>query len=51
MLYFDKPELIMNKIVTIGYFEVSTNQQGGVGLRFPTWKGIIRNDKNEISMN
>lgn len=50
-LYFNNQNLLLGKIVTIGYFEVSTNQQGGVGLRFPTWKGIIRNDKTEISMN
>lgn len=50
-LYWKHPELILNKIVTIGYFEISENKQGGVGLRFPTWKGIIRNDKDEISMN
>lgn len=49
-LYWNNPKLILNKIVTIGYFEISKNQQGGVGLRFPTWKGIIREDKDEISM-
>lgn len=48
--YWSTPELILNKIVTIGYFEVSKNQEGGFGLRFPTWKGIIREDKDEISM-
>ena len=50
-LYFDNPELILNKIVTIGYFEISNNKQGKISLRFPTWKGIIRDDKTEISMN
>ncbi|MBK5242131.1 hypothetical protein [Clostridium sp.] len=48
--YWEHPELILNKIVTIGYFEVSNNQKGGTGLRFPTWKSIIREDKTEISM-
>lgn len=48
--YWEKPSLILNKIVTIGYFEISENKQGGAGLRFPTWKGIIREDKNKISM-
>ena len=48
--YWKNPELLMNKIVTIGYFEISKNQKGSYGLRFPTWKGIIRNDKDEISM-
>jgi len=50
-MYWANPELILNKIVTIGYFEISNNQDGGFGLRFPTWKSIIRDDKTEISMN
>lgn len=50
IVYFNDPELIVNKIVTIGYFEISRNQQGGYGLRFPTWKSVIRDDKDEISM-
>lgn len=51
VLYYNEPELLIGKIVEIGYFEISENQQGGVGLRFPSWKGIIRDDKTEISMN
>lgn len=50
-LYWKHPELITGKIITIGYFEISKNQEGNYGLRFPTWKGIIRKDKNEISMH
>lgn len=50
LLYWMNKELILNKIVTIGYFEVSENQNGGFGLRFPTWQGIIREDKDYISM-
>jgi len=50
-LYWEKPELIVGKIVTVGYFEISKNSEGGYGLRFPTWKSIIRHDKTEISMN
>ena len=51
-LYWNNPELIVGKIVTIGYFEISKNQQDeSYGLRFPTWESIIRNDKNEISMH
>jgi len=49
--YWKTPELIVGKIVTVGYFEVSKNAQGDYGLRFPTWKSIIRHDKTEISMN
>lgn len=49
--YWQNPELILGKIVTVGYFEVSKNQGGGYGLRFPTWQSIIRDDKDEISMH
>jgi len=49
--YYKQPELIVGMIVTIGYFEISKNANGDYGLRFPTWKSIIRHDKNEISMN
>lgn len=48
--YFNNPELLIGKIVEVGYFEISSNQDGGYGLRFPTWKSIVRNDKDEISM-
>ena len=50
-LYYKQPELLLGKIVTIKYFEISSNQKGGFGLRFPTWESKIRDDKTEISMN
>lgn len=50
LLYHQRPELLLNKIVEIGYFEITSNAKGGIGLRFPTWKSRIRNDKTEISM-
>lgn len=49
-LYWNNPELIEGKIIEIQYFEISKNQKGGVGLRFPVWLGRIRHDKNEINM-
>ncbi|MBS4893752.1 MAG: hypothetical protein KHZ90_08255 [Veillonella parvula] len=49
--YFKNKNLLIGKIVTIKYFEISKNQQGGFSLRFPTWTSRIRNDKKEISMN
>lgn len=49
-LFMKNPHMLLGKIVTIKYFEVTKNQQGGYGLRFPTWEGIIRDDKDEISM-
>ena len=50
-LYYNNKALILGKIVTIGYFEISQNSKTKeYGLRFPTWKGIIRHDKTEISI-
>lgn len=40
----------INKIVEIQFFEESTNQKGGVSLRFPVFK-IWRSDKIEPSYN
>lgn len=49
--YWNNPEKILNKIATIQYFEISKNDNGGYGLRFPVWTHRIRDDKTEISMN
>jgi len=49
--YWVNPELLINKIVTISYFEISKNSDGSFSLRFPTWESIIRDDKDEISMH
>ena len=49
--YWNNPEKILNKIATIQYFEISKNDDGGYGLRFPVWTHRIRDDKTEISMN
>ena len=43
--YYKNPNEIVGKIVTLKYFEISKNQQGGYGLRFPIWLDIIRDDK------
>ena len=49
--YWNNPDKLLNKIVTIGYFEISQDSKTkDFSLRFPTWKGIIRDDKTEISM-
>jgi len=49
--FFKKPELIKGKIIEIGYFELSRNQNDeNYSLRFPTFKHL-RNDKTEISMH
>lgn len=49
-LYWNNKELLLSKIVTISYFEISSNDNGGYSLRFPSWIGRIRHNKNEISM-
>lgn len=45
----DKNKLL-GKIIEIQYFEISSNQNGTYGLRFPVFKWI-REDKDTISMN
>lgn len=49
-LYWNNKELLLNKIVTIQYFEITKNDNGSYGMRFPVWLGRIRDDKTEISM-
>lgn len=49
--YWSNPNEIIGKIATIQYFEISKNDNGGYGLRFPVWTHRIREDKTEISMN
>lgn len=49
--FWDNPAKIIGKIATIQYFEISKNDNGGYGLRFPVWTHRIRDDKTEISMN
>ena len=48
--YWEHKDELIGKIVTIKYFEITKNEQGGFGFRFPTWKGreYIRTDKNGI---
>lgn len=43
-LFWSNPEMIVGKIVEIQYFEESKNQNGGLSLRFPTFKQV-RTDK------
>jgi DNA ligase-1 len=49
-LYWEHPEMLIGKVVEVGYFEISQNDKTKeYSLRFPTWKGIIREDKSELS--
>lgn len=36
--FYQFPEKILGKIVTVQYFEETKNQDGGISLRFPTFK-------------
>lgn len=47
--FWNNPDKVLGKIIEIGYFEITSNQLGGYGLRFPTFKWI-REDKDQISM-
>ena len=47
--FWNHPELIEGKIIEIQYFEISSNQNGTYGLRFPVFKWI-REDKTDVSM-
>lgn len=46
-LFWNSPELILNKVVEVKYFEESQNADGSYSLRFPTWCSNIRIDKLE----
>ena len=48
--YWEHKDELIGRIITISYFEISTNKQGEYGFRFPTWKGkeYIRVDKEGI---
>lgn len=43
--FWSNPELILGHVIEIQYFETTTNEKGGVGLRFPTFKNRFRDDK------
>ena len=46
--FWNDPDLVVNKIVEIKYFEESKDDKGNLSLRFPTWVGL-RLDKDEPS--
>lgn len=48
--YWEHKDELIGKVITISYFEISTNKQGEYGFRFATWKGreYIRFDKEGI---
>ncbi|WP_405307687.1 RNA ligase family protein, partial [Methanobrevibacter sp.] len=45
--YWKHKNEIINKVIVINYFEVSKNKENEISLRFPTFTGEIRFDKEE----
>ena len=45
-LYFEHPELILGKTITVQYFEETTDQNGEHSLRFPVMKGIYETKRD-----
>ena len=41
----EHPEEIIGKTITVQYFEETTNQQGGISLRFPVLKYVYENGR------
>lgn len=44
--YFENPNEIIGKQITVCYFEETKNQNGGISLRFPTFKAIYDNGRD-----
>ena len=44
--YFNNPNELLGKTVTIQYFEETQNQMGGLSLRFPVIKHIYKNGRD-----
>lgn len=44
--FFKDPSLIIGKMITVKYFEETTDQNGKISLRFPTCKAIYLNKRD-----
>jgi len=44
--YYENPEELVGKTITVQYFEESHNQEGGISLRFPTVKHIYEGERD-----
>ena len=45
--FYKNPDSILGKIITVQYFEETKNQEGGISLRFPTFK-ILHGDMRTV---
>ena len=48
--FINNPNEIIGRVVEISFFEESSNQDGGISLRFPVFK-CVREIGKEISYN
>ena len=44
--FYKNPKKILGKIITVQYFEETKNQDGGISLRFPTFKYLYGEERN-----
>lgn len=44
--YYQNPNEIIGKTITVQYFEETTNKEGTISLRFPTVKHVYNNGRN-----
>ena len=44
--FYNNPEEIIGKTITVQYFEETKNDKGGISLRFPTVKHIYEGERN-----
>jgi DNA ligase-1 len=45
--FYKNPKKILGKTITVQYFAESENQEGGISLRFPTFK-YLHGEKREV---
>lgn len=45
-LYAEKPELILGKVITVGFAKETKNEKGGISLRFPVLKAIFGEERD-----
>jgi len=44
--FYKNPSNIMGKLINVQYFEETTNEKGGISLRFPTFKYLYEEDRD-----
>ena len=44
--FYKNPSNIVGKLINVQYFEETTNEKGGISLRFPTFKYLYEEDRD-----